>query len=240
MKNTQGLIRKALEKWTMLEDGDRVAVAVSGGKDSLSLLKHMAEIRRYFPKKFELYAISVDMYNGNTDFTAVSTFCEALGVPHHIVKTQIYELLFEVRKETNPCSLCAKIRRGALANKATELGCNKLALGHHSDDLVETFFLSLFYEGRISTFAPVTFLSRSKVTVIRPLMLVWESAIIAESGDLPVLHNPCPANKNTKREFIKNHIHELEFKIPKLKNKVLSALISPERTHLFEVPVDSE
>lgn len=233
-------MRKALEKWNMIEDGDRVAVGVSGGKDSLSLLKHLAEIRRYFPKKFELCAISVDMYNGATDFSEVRAFCEALDIEHHIVKTQIYELLFEVRKEQNPCSLCAKIRRGALANTAREHGCNKLALGHHADDLVETFFLSMFYEGRLSTFAPVTFLSKTEITVIRPLVLVWEKNIIAESTGLPVLHNPCPANKNTKREFIKKHIHELEFQVPKLKNNVLSALMSPERTHLFDVPAEDE
>ena len=228
------LKRKAIEKWNMIEDGDKVAVGVSGGKDSLTLLEMLAKLSKYYPKKFSVVAISVDMYNGKTDFSKVTEFCTGLGVSHHIINTQLYELLFEIRKEANPCSLCSKIRRGSLCNKANELGCNKVALGHHADDLIETFFLSLFYEGRLSTFSPKTYLTKSNLTVIRPMILVWEKSVQSHAKNLPVVHNPCPADKNTNREWVKKQIHELNFKIPKVNGNLLSAIISPERYHLFD------
>ena len=218
----------------MIEDGDKIAVGVSGGKDSLTLLETLAKLSKYYPKKFSVVAISVDMFNGKTDFSKVSKMCDELGVEHHIVLKQLYELLFEVRKEKNPCSLCSKIRRGTLCNKANELGCNKVALGHHADDLIETFFLSLFYEGRLSTFSPKTYLTKTNITVIRPMILVWEKYIISHAKNLPVVHNNCPADKHTNREMVKNLLHELGFKIPKLGGNLLSAIISPERYHLFD------
>ena len=240
MKNIQGLARKAIERWNMIEDGDKIAVGVSGGKDSLTLLETLAFLSRYYPKKFTVCAISVDMYNGKTNYTEIKKFCDELGVELYIVPTKLNELLFEVRKEKNPCSLCSKIRRGTLCNKANELGCNKIALGHHADDLIETFFLSLYYEGRLSTFSPVTYLSKSKITIIRPMLMVWEKSIIGHAKNLPVIQNPCPADKHTRREFIKEQIDSLGFKIPKVNTSILSAIISPERYHLLDKKIEEE
>lgn len=234
MKNIQGLIRKAIQQYNMIEDGDKIAVGVSGGKDSLTLLKHLKELQRYYPKKYELCAIAVDMFNGKTDYSKIKEFCNQLQVELHIVPTQLYELLFEVRKEQNPCSLCSKIRRGSLINTAKELGCNKVALGHHANDLIETFFLSMFFEGRLSTFSPVTYLSKSQITTIRPMLLVWEKDIILQSTNLPILFNPCPADKHTQREEIKMILEKLEKNFPKLDRNLLNAIISPERYHLFD------
>ncbi len=240
MKNIQGLTRKALEKWNMIDENDKIAVGVSGGKDSLTLLETLTKLSNYYPKKFSVVAITIDMFDGKTDFSKVSEFCKSLGVEHHIVNTKLYELLFEVRKEKNPCSLCSKIRRGALCAKANELGCNKVALGHHADDLVETFFLSLFYEGRLSTFSPKTFLTKTNVTVIRPMLLVWEKSIISHAKTLPIVQNACPADKHTNREWVKTLLHELGFKLPKLSGNLLSAITSPERYHLFDKFNESE
>ena len=233
MKNIQGLIRKAIQQYDMIEENDRIAVGLSGGKDSLTLLKNLKELQRYYPKKYELCAISIDMYNGKTDYTKIKEFCNQLDVELKIVPTQLYELLFEVRKEQNPCSLCAKIRRGTLVNVAKENGFNKVALGHHANDLIETFFLSMFFEGRLSTFAPVTYLSKSQITTIRPMIFVWEKDVISYSKDLPVLYNPCPADKHTQRESIKQMLQEMEKQISKLDKNLLNAIISPERYHLF-------
>ena len=237
MKNIHGLTRKALERFDMIQPNDKIAVGVSGGKDSLTLLETLAKISTYYPIPFSVVAISVDMYNGKTDFSKVKELCEKLNVEFYVVNTNLYELLFEIRKEKNPCSLCSKIRRGARCNKAKELGCNKVALGHHADD-----FLSLYYEGRLSTFAPVSFMSRSQILIIRPLILVWERDISSHAKSLPVIHNPCPADKNTKREWIKSQIKDLGFKIPKVEKNILNAIINPERYHLFDniSPKDSE
>lgn len=236
MKNIEGLIRKAINDFNMIENGDKIAVGLSGGKDSLTLLYHLKRLQRYLPQKFTLVAISVDMFNGKSNYSQIKQFCTEMEIEHYVVPTQIYELLFEIRKEQNPCSLCAKIRRGALLNEAKRLGCNKVALGHHANDLIETFFLSLFYESRMSTFSPVTYLSKTEITTIRPMLYVWESDIIKESKQLllPVLFNPCPADKNTQREFIKQKIYELEKQVPKLSKNVLNAILSPERYHLFK------
>lgn len=233
-------MRKAITDFNMIEDGDKIAVGLSGGKDSLTLLYHLKRLQRYLPQKFELSAISIDMFNGQTDYSKIKQFCNEIGVEHIVVNSQIYELLFEVRKEKNPCSLCAKIRRGAILNNAKDLGFNKVALGHHANDLIETFFLSLFYESRLSTFSPVTHLTKTQMITIRPMIYVWESDIISESKQLklPVLHNPCPADKNTQREFIKLKVKDLEKQIPKLSKNVLGAIISPDRYHLFDKKSD--
>ena len=219
MKNIEGLIRKAINNYDMIQNGDKIAVGLSGGKDSLTLLLHLKNLQRYLPQKFTLCAIAVDMYDGKTDFSEIKKLCDKLEIKFFIEPTNLYELLFEIRKESNPCSLCAKIRRGALLNYAKQLNCNKVALGHHANDLIETFFLSLFYESRLSTFSPVTYLSKTDITTIRPMIYVWEKDIINESKNLPIIKNPCPADKNTQREFIKNKIFELEKQI-KIKNKI--------------------
>lgn len=230
--NAEGRVRKALEKYKMIEDGDKIAIGLSGGKDSLALLTFLAKIRRYYPKKFDLIALTIDMHNGESDFSAISEYCVSLGVEHKIVPSRIYELLFEVRKENNPCSLCARLRRGMLASEAKKLGCNKIALGHHANDLIETFFLSMVYESRLSTFAPVTHLDRTGMTVLRPMILLWESETTAVSQNLPVFHNDCPADKHTEREFIKGYIASLNQHIAHVHEHILSALVHPERNHI--------
>lgn len=228
--------RRALEQYNMIEDGDKIAVGLSGGKDSMALLYTLAGLRRFYPKKFELVAITVDMGLGldEKEVEAVRKVCQELGVHYHIEKTQIGEVVFDVKKESNPCSLCANMRRGALNSSAVALGCNKVALGHHGDDLIETLFLCLFYEGRFSTFSPVTVLTRANLTMIRPMIFLREMEIIGFAKDKPIIHNPCPADKNTKREYIKNVLKELEKDNKKLRENVLGAITHPERNNLFD------
>lgn len=220
----------------MIEDGDKIAVGLSGGKDSMALLYVLSGLRRFYPKKFELVAITVDMGLGldENEVLAVKNVCEELGVYYHIEKTQIGEVVFDVKKESNPCSLCANMRRGALNSAAVNLGCNKVALGHHADDLIETLFLCLFYESRFSTFSPVTHLSRANLTMIRPMIFLREMEIIGFTKDKPIIHNPCPADKNTKREYIKTALKNLEKDNKKLRENVLGAITHPERNNLFD------
>jgi len=230
--------RRAIEDYNMIEDGDNIAVGLSGGKDSLTLLYIMAGIKRYYPKKFGLCAVTVDMglCPDPSEVEAVKKICAELGVEYRIVPTQIGEVIFNIKKESNPCSLCAKMRRGALNTAAIEMGCNKIALGHHADDLAETFFLSLFYEGRISTFAPVTKMERSGITAIRPMIYIEEKDIASFAKDKPVIHNPCPANKHTQRQVIKEMLNSIQKDIPIAKDRVLTALTHPERNNLFTRP----
>ena len=228
--------RRAVDQYSMIEEGDKIAVGLSGGKDSMTLLYSLAGLRRFYPKKFELIAITVDMGLGldEGEVESVRRVCEELGVTYHVEKTQIGEVVFNVKKESNPCSLCANMRRGALNGAAASLGCNKVALGHHADDLVETLFLCLFYEGRFSTFSPVTRLTRKKITVIRPMIFLREMEIIGFSKDKPVIHNPCPADKHTHREYIKSVLKDLEKDNKKLRENVLGAITHPERNNLFD------
>ena len=208
--------RKAIEDYEMINDGDKIAVGLSGGKDSVTLLYILAGLKRFYPKKFELVAITIDLgldYD-QKEVESLKNLCAELNVEYHIVPTDIYQILFVERKEKSPCSLCSKMRRGALNTKAIELGCNKLALGHHADDLIETLFLSLFYEGRLSTFEPITYLSRANMTVIRPMIYIEEKNIRAFSKDKPVIFNPCPADKHTQREYVKNLINQIKKDIP--------------------------
>jgi len=195
MQHLCGLVRRCVDDYGMIEAGDRIAVGISGGKDSLALLVLLAELRKYYPKPFSLEAMTVDM-GLHMDFSAVEELCHRLHVPYTIIKTDIAPLIFDIRQEKNPCSMCAKMRRGALHSALQERGLNKIALGHHYDDAVETFFLSLFYEGRLSCFQPVTWLDRTQITQIRPLLYCGENLIrhTVERLQLPVVHNPCPAN----------------------------------------------
>ncbi len=232
--------RKAIEDYEMISDGDKIAVGLSGGKDSVTLLYILAGLKRFYPKKFELVAITIDLgldYD-QKEVEGLKNLCAELNVEYHIVPTDIYQILFIERKEKSPCSLCSKMRRGALNTKAIELGCNKLALGHHADDLIETLFLSLFYEGRLSTFEPITYLSRANMTVIRPMIYIEEKNIRAFSKDKPVLFNPCPADKHTQREYIKNLINQIKKDIPIAKDRMLSAITHPERNHLFDDAIE--
>lgn len=228
-------MRKALEDFEMIQEGDKIAIGLSGGKDSLCLLSSLVSLQKFYPKKFNLIAITIDQTNGKTDFHSLIKYCNDLGVEYDIVKTKIFDIVFNERKEKNPCSLCAKMRRGSLNSRAKELGCNKVALAHHSDDLIETFFLSLFYEGRLSTFSPVTYLSNVDITAIRPLIYINEISLIEHSKNMPIIENICPVNHKTKREEIKNLIKEIKEKIPNIKEQVLNAIIHPERYNLFKI-----
>ena len=226
MKKILSLLRRCVEDYDMIQDGDRVAVGVSGGKDSLILLASLARLSKFYPKKFTVEAFTVDMGIEGMDLSPIQSFCDELGVPCHIIPTQINKVIFETRKEKNPCALCAKMRKGSLHEAILAEGFHKVALGHHYDDAVETFFLSLFYEGRLSCFHPVTYLDRADVTQIRPLLYVSESMVrdATKRLDLPVVHNPCPADGNTKRQEVKDLIAELEERYPKLKEYVFSSM----------------
>lgn len=226
MQKLMGLMRKCIEDYRMIAPGDRVAVGVSGGKDSLTLLVLLAALRDYYPAPFELGALSVDMGLGGMDFSPVADLCAQLGVPYTVKKTEIGPIIFEARKEKNPCSMCAKMRRGALHGLMQEQGFNKIALGHHFDDAVETFLMSLLYEGRIACFEPVTYLSRSGVTQIRPMLYIGEKAVahFAQERQLPVVHNTCPADKHTKRQEVKELIASMQAQYPELKTRVFGAM----------------
>ena len=226
MQKMLSYVRRAVDHYHMIEENDRIAVGVSGGKDSLTLLVALAELRRFYPKKFEVVAITLEMGYEEMDFSAVATLCETLGVEYIRIPTQIKQIVFDIRKEENPCSLCAKLRRGALHEAALAAGCKKGALGHHFDDVVETYMLSLFYEGRISCFKPVTFLDRKGVTLIRPLLYVPEYYVksFARRHELPIVHNPCPADGSTKREEVKVLLKDLEKQFPGLRDRVFGAI----------------
>jgi tRNA(Ile)-lysidine synthetase-like protein len=221
-----GLMRSCIDDYHMIEEGDRIAVGVSGGKDSLTLLAVLAALRAYYPRHFELEAVTVDMGLEGMDFSGVEAFCREKKIPYTLVRTEIGKIIFDYREEKNPCSLCAKMRRGALHDVLLAHGCNKIALGHHYDDAVETFLMSLFYEGRISCFEPVTYLTRTGITQIRPMLYIGEKAIarFAEQEGLPVVHNTCPADKHTKRQEVKELIASLQTQYPDLKTKLFGAM----------------
>lgn len=204
-------VRSAVEDYDMIADGDRIAVGVSGGKDSLVLLCVLAKLAEFYPKKFTVVGLTLETGYG-ADFSKVKALCEKLGVEYHVKATNIKEVVFDIRKESNPCSLCANLRRGALNTMAKEYGCNKIALGHHNDDVLETFFLSLMYEGRISCFDPVTYLNRIDITLLRPMIYVRERDVkaAARNNELPIVKNPCPADGATKRQDMKELIARLE------------------------------
>jgi len=226
MQRLVSLVRKCADEFDMLQEGDRIAVGLSGGKDSLAMLWALAALKRFHPTKFELEAVTIDAGFAGMDFSAVTAFCESLGVRHTIVHTDIAEIIFDIRKESNPCSLCAKMRRGSLHDTALSLGCKKVALGHHFDDAVETFLMSLFYEGRISCFQPITWLVRKQITVIRPMLYTGEKLLesAVEKLGLPVLKNKCPADGNTKRQEVKELLVALAENYPDIKTKVFGAI----------------
>ena len=225
MQKLMGLVRRCAEDYGMIEDGDKIAVGISGGKDSLVLLKILAALRGHCGKAFQLEAVTVDMGLG-MDYSGVAGLCEELDVPYTVVKTEIGPIIFDYRKEKNPCSMCAKMRRGALNQTLVERGCNKLALGHHYDDAVETFVMSLIYEGRISCFQPVTHLDRTGITQIRPMLYIHEKTVaaFAQRENLPVLQNRCPVDKHTKREEVKALIYDLVKTYPDLKDRIFGAM----------------
>lgn len=226
MQRMMGLMRRCIDDYRMIEPNDKIAVGVSGGKDSLTLLALLAALREYYPQPYDLTAITIDMGLPGMGFAPVEDFCARLGVPYRRVPTQIGPIIFEYRREKNPCSMCAKMRRGALNQALLEQGFHKVALGHHYDDAVETFLMSLLFEGRLSCFQPVTYLDRSGVTQIRPMLYLTESMVrnFAAEQQLPVVHNVCPSDKHTKRQEIKNLIVTLSATYPDLKNRVFGAM----------------
>lgn len=226
MKRILSHMRRAIEDYNMIVNGDKIAVGISGGKDSLALLSALSAYRKFADKDFSLVAITVDMGFEGMDFSPIEKFCQELGVPYIIKKTEISQVLFDIRKETNPCSLCSKMRRGALNELAKESGCNKVALGHHNEDVIETFFLSLFYEGRLNSFSPVTYLSRIDLDVIRPLVYVPEGDIkgYVNRAELPIVKNLCPMDGVSKRQDMKDFINEKNKDDHHFKTRIMHAI----------------
>lgn len=238
MRKIIGNMRKALNDYDMIREGDTVAVGLSGGKDSLALVTALAMYRRYSPVTFELCAIRIDMGLRDTDSReeeALNAYMSELGVTYKVVRTDMAQIIFDIRQESNPCSLCSKMRRGALISECKESGVTKLALGHNADDLTETFLLSLIYEGRLSVFSPVTELTGSGITVIRPFIYCPEGDIrgAVKRLGLPVLNNPCPMNHHSRREYMKELCKNICKDIPFAKERMHSAITHPERYNLF-------
>ena len=218
--------RKAVDDYQMIEEGDHIAVGISGGKDSLTLLYALHGLKRFYPKKFELSAITVDLGYEKFDTEPLRQLCESLDVPYRVVKTDIAHILFEERKESNPCSLCAKMRKGALNDAVKEMGCNKVAYAHHKDDIIETMLLSLIFEGRFHSFSPKTYLDRMDLTVIRPMMYVDEADVIGFQNkyELPVAKSPCPVDGYTKREYAKDLVAKLNKEHHGSKERMFTAI----------------
>ena len=219
-------VRRAVDDYSMIEEGDKIAVGISGGKDSICLLVALKHLQRFYPKHFELEAITVSLGLPGATYDGIQALCDKLGVHYTVVETNIGPIIFEERKEKNPCSLCAKMRKGALNDMAEQLGCNKVALGHNKDDVVETFFMSLFYEGRMNCFAPVSYLDRKKLYSIRPLMYVpeWECRSYVKKNGIDIVKNPCLADGNTKRQETKELLAELSLRYDNLQEKVFGAI----------------
>lgn len=220
-------VRRAVDDYQMIEEGDRIAVGISGGKDSLTLLAGLAGMRRFYPKQYDVIGILVDMgFEGGGDYSDIEAFCRELDVEFHVAKTDIADIIFNVRKEKSPCALCSKMRRGVLHNKAKELGCNVVALGHHQDDVIDTFMLNLFYEGRIGCFEPKSYLSRVGLRIIRPLLYMPEKDVryFVKKNPLPVHHSLCPADGNTQRTEMNKLLWELEKKSKGLRYRIFGAV----------------
>lgn len=230
--------RKAVDEYQMIEEGDHIAVGISGGKDSLTLLYALHGLKRFYPKKFELSAITVDLGYEEFNLEPVKQLCEELDVPYRVVDSEIAHILFDVRKEANPCSLCAKLRKGALNTAVKEMGCNKVAYAHHKDDIIETMLLSLIFEGRFHSFSPKTYLDRMDLTVIRPIMFVDEADVIGFKNkyNLPVVKSKCPIDGHTKRQYAKELVKQLNTEHSGAKQRMFTAILNgeikgwPERT----------
>ena len=219
-------VRKAVDDYHMIQNGDKIAVGISGGKDSLTLLYALNNLKRFYPEHFEIHAVTVELGFDNLKLDEIQELCRSLDVEYTIVKTDIAQIIFEERKEENPCSLCAKMRKGALNQAIKNAGCNKVAYAHHKDDVVETMLMSLIFEGRFHTFAPVTYLDRMDLTVIRPLMYMNEADVIGfvNKYNVPVVKSPCPADGHTKREYVKNLLRQLNLENPGVKERMFTAI----------------
>ena len=226
LQKVMSFVRRAIDDYNMIEDGDKIAVGISGGKDSLVMLYALNGLKRFYPKKFEIHAVTVDLGFDNLNLDKIKQLCEELNVEYTIVKTDIAKIIFEDRKESNPCSLCAKMRKGALNDAIKSCGCNKVAYAHHKDDVVETMLMSLIFEGRFHTFSPITYLDRMDIHVIRPLIYMNEADVIGfvNKYDVPVVKSPCPADGNTKREYIKQLLRKLNQENPGVKERMFTAI----------------
>lgn len=219
--------RKALDDYHMIQENDKIAIGISGGKDSLTLLYAMAKLKAFYPIPYDLVAITVDLGFNNFDTTLLSDYANSLDVDYYVEKTEIAKIVFDLKQEPNPCSLCSRLRKGAFNEAAIRLGCNKIAYAHHKDDVINSFLMSILYEGRIHTFSPVTHLERSNIDLIRPLIYAYEGEIIsfAEEQELPVKKNPCPADGVTKRQEAKELIQQLRKTVPATKERIFSAIL---------------
>ena len=220
--------RKAVDEYTMIQEGDHIAVGISGGKDSLTLLCALHGLKRFYPQKFELSAVTVDLGFDDFDLTPIKDLCHDMEIPYQIVKSDIYHILFDIRKESNPCSLCAKMRIGELNQAVKEMGCNKVAYAHHKDDIVETMLLSMIFEGRFYSFSPKTWLDRMDLTVIRPLMFVDEMDVIGFKNkyNLPVVKSKCPVDGYTKRQYAKELLRQINKDHPGAKERMFHAILN--------------
>lgn len=226
LQQVYSLTRKAIDDYHMIMPGDKIAIGVSGGKDSLTLLYALQGLKRFYPNPFDLCAVTIDLGFENLNLDRIRELCDSLEVEYYIIKTDIGKIIFEDRKESNPCSLCAKMRKGALNTAMKAAGCNKVAYAHHKDDVVETMMMSLIYEGRFHTFRPVTYLDRTDITVIRPLIYMNEADVIGfvNKYDVPVVKSPCPVDGHTKREYIKNLLREINLETPGVKERMFTAI----------------
>ena len=230
MRRMLSFVRRAVDEYGMIDDGDRIAVGISGGKDSLTMLEVLAALRIFYPKKFEIVAITIDMGFEGSDFSEVAELCRRINVEYRIEKTDIAKIIFDVRKEPNPCSLCAKMRRGSLHSAAQDAGCNKVALGHHFDDAVETFMMNMFFEGRLGCFSPKSYLSNRKLTLIRPMIYATEKDVLyfTNKRRLPVVRSLCPEDHATERENMKRLLASLERDNKGLRHRIFNAMCKGE------------
>ncbi len=219
-------VRRALDDYHMIQENDKIAIGISGGKDSLTLLYALHGLKRFYPIPYDIHAVTVDLGFQNLNLEKIKELCHELQVEYSIIKTDIAQVIFEERKESNPCSLCAKMRKGALNQAIKDVGCSKVAYAHHKDDVVETMLMSLIYEGRFHTFSPVTYLDRMDLTVIRPLIYMNEADVIGfvNKYDVPVVKSPCPADGHTKREYIKNLLQQINLDNPGVKERMFTAI----------------
>ncbi len=226
LQRVMSLVRQAIDDYQMIEYGDKIAVGISGGKDSLTLLYALHGLQRFYPISFTLCAVTVDLGFENLKLDKIKELCGSLQIPYYVINTDIGKIIFEERREKNPCSLCAKMRKGALNDVIRELGCNKVAYAHHKDDVVDTLMMSLIYEGRLHTFQPVTHLDKTEITVIRPLIYMNEADIIGfvHKYDVPVVKSPCPADRHTKREYIKELLQGINQETPGVKERMFTAV----------------
>ena len=226
LQKVMSQVRRALDDYHMITDNDRIAVGISGGKDSLTLLLALHGLMRFYPKPFTLHAVTVDLGFDNLDLDKIQELCNKIEIPYTIVKTQIAEIVFEGHREENPCSLCAKLRKGAFNNAIKKEGCNKIAYAHHRDDMIATMFLSLLYEGRFQALEPVTYLEKSGLTLIRPLLYMRESDVVGftNKAALPVVKSPCPADGKTRRKYVEELLRRIDRDTPGAKNRIFTAI----------------